>query len=238
MRRRDVKRGKGSTDGEDGAGREAPQHHSAALAAHLSAEDRALWEHAARSIHPIKGVKPRVHGALEGHGAEMRAGRQQLHAEPRVLSRGQGGAHGGSAPQPVPRKRPSPPPPVAEFDRRKARRIASGREEIEARIDLHGMKQAQAHTALRSFLFGCHVRGLTTVLVITGKGSGGSFQDAGDEPGWLGGRERGALKRNVPHWLAEPELRAIVVSHRPAGARHGGDGALYVQLRRRRAHAP
>ena len=124
-----------------------------------------------------------------------------------------------------------PPAPLADFERRKARQIASGKIEVDARIDLHGLRQRDAHTQLRSFLVEAHARGLKTVLVITGKG--------GDEPAdrfddLAGERQRGVLRRNVPHWLEEPELRAIVLSFTQAGARHGGAGALYVQLRKGR----
>jgi DNA-nicking Smr family endonuclease len=124
---------------------------------------------------------------------------------------------------------PAPPPPLADFERRKSRRIASGKIEVDARIDLHGLRQSDAHARLRGFLLQAHGNGLKTVLVITGKG--------GEEPAdrlanLVGERQRGVLRRNVPHWLGEPELRAIVLSFTQAGARHGGAGALYVQLRR------
>jgi DNA-nicking Smr family endonuclease len=67
--------------------------------------------------------------------------------------------------------------------------------------------------------------------VITGKGVPG---DVRDQPFQLDGqRERGVLKRHVPLWLTEPEMRAVVVSFTTAHARHGGEGALYIQLRNR-----
>jgi DNA-nicking Smr family endonuclease len=121
------------------------------------------------------------------------------------------------------------PPPLAEFERRKARQIASGKVEVEARVDLHGLRQRDAHARLRAFLADAYARGLKTVLVITGKGG----EEPADRLGELAGeRQRGVLRRNVPHWLAEPELRAIVLSVTQAGVRHGGAGALYVQLRK------
>ncbi len=121
------------------------------------------------------------------------------------------------------------PPPIADFDRRKAKRIAGGRIEIEARIDLHGMRAAEAHAALRGFIMRCHGQGKRNLLVITGKGA---TADLRDRPFELDDRrDRGVLKRHVPLWLAEPDLRAVVVSFTTAHARHGGDGALYIQLR-------
>lgn len=130
---------------------------------------------------------------------------------------------------------PAPPakaPPLAEFDRRKAKKIAAGREGIDARIDLHGMRQSEAHAALRSFLLTNYAKGNRNLLVITGKG--GVVRETAEPLGFMDSRERGVLKRNVPMWLAEPELRAIVVSYREAAQPHGGAGALYVHLRVKR----
>lgn len=198
----------------------------------LTREDQYLWDHTARSVTPLGRAKSRVHAAAEALANAPRAARPELRHDTRVVG------HEPAAPaKPNPIHRDPPrhasPPPLAEFDRRKARRIARGSLEIEARIDLHGMKQREAHSALRSFLSSCHGRGLSTVLVITGKGSG-TARETEDVYDFFGVHERGALKRNVPHWLAEADLRAIVVSHRPAAVRHGGEGALYVQLRRKR----
>ncbi len=125
------------------------------------------------------------------------------------------------------------PPPLADFDERKAKKIAAGREAIDARIDLHGMRQSEAHAALRAFLLACFADGRRNVLVITGKGGLGRDDDV-PLSSFMDSRERGVLRRNVPNWLADPELRAIVVSYRSAARSHGGDGALYVHLRARR----
>ena len=124
-----------------------------------------------------------------------------------------------------------PPVPLAEFDRRKVRQIASGKIEVEARIDLHGSRQRDAHARLRSFLLAAHATGHKTVLVITGKGG----EEPADALGSLmGERQRGVIRRSVPHWLEEPDLRAVVLSYTQASPRHGGAGALYVQLRKAR----
>jgi DNA-nicking Smr family endonuclease len=125
------------------------------------------------------------------------------------------------------------PPP--SLDRRAARRIAGGATAIEARIDLHGFYQDEAHARLRSFIRTCHARGLRTVLVITGKGGTGDRRHDGRQPLdlWSPGSERGVLKRNVPRWLAEPGLAELIVSVGSAAVPHGGEGALYVVLRRK-----
>lgn len=201
-------------------------------AGQLSAEERALWEHAARTLNPIKR-KGRVHAAQE---TDAPAVPQRPHAHDKVEK---APVHRASAASPrVPtRAAPLPPPPAApplsDLDRRKARKIGTGKVEIDGRIDLHGMRQAEAHAALRRFLMRAYSEGRRWLLVITGKGA--PLRRGDDDEGLVGVRdhERGVLKRNVPRWLAEPELRSIVVGFTTAAIRHGGEGALYVQLRRR-----
>jgi DNA-nicking Smr family endonuclease len=117
-------------------------------------------------------------------------------------------------------------PPLASLDRRLKQRVARGREPIEARLDLHGMTQAQAHTELLRFLRRAQADGIRTVLVVTGKGL--RSRDHGQD------HERGVLRRQVPMWLALPEFRLLVVGFDAAHVGHGGEGALYVRLRRPR----
>jgi DNA-nicking Smr family endonuclease len=194
----------------------------------LSAEERALWEHAARDLKPLKTKKPRVHGA---HASETEAPQSRTpHAERPAAHKSKPAA--ARAPAAPPSKAASP-PPLTELDRRKARQIGSGRIEVEARIDLHGLRQSEAHASLRRFLMAAHADGRRWVLVITGKGGSQRRRPQSDDFGYGGKEEPGVLRRNVPRWLAEPDLRAIVVGFTEAAIRHGGEGALYVQLRRR-----
>jgi DNA-nicking Smr family endonuclease len=189
----------------------------------VTADEAELWKYATSTLEPVK-AKPRVTAVREAAAAS---------SETRPA---------GAAPSSSPRKPPTSPaqrppacpkveaPPLAEFDRRRARQIASGKIEVADRIDLHGLRQRDARAELRAFLLRAHAAGHRTALVITGKGGG-------DEPAdglgaLLGERQRGVLKRSVPHWLDEPDMRTIVVSYTQAGVRHGGAGALYVQLRR------
>ena len=133
-------------------------------------------------------------------------------------------------PRPRPKTAPSAPPELATFDRNSVRKIRGGRVEIEARVDLHGMRQDEAHAALRAFLGRCQSRGLRFVLVITGKGKPiGSENEFVFHP--IANEIAACLKRNVPRWLEEPDVRSIVVSYTTAAIRHGGEGALYVHLR-------
>ncbi|HEY1258183.1 MAG TPA: Smr/MutS family protein [Stellaceae bacterium] len=130
---------------------------------------------------------------------------------------------------------PAPPPAAAPFprpaaaaapdwfagiDRANAERLKRGRHPIEARLDLHGMTQAEAHRELTTFIRVSSEAGKRCVLVITGRG--------------LGPDGAGVLKSAVPRWLAETELRRRILATAPAQPRHGGAGAIYLLLRRRR----
>lgn len=202
----------------------------------LSDEDEHLWQHTARSITPVRRIKARVHPALsDGVGAA--GDRLSTKHETSIVDQ-------AARPQPPLTPHPSPvdrhmktvpkTPALSDFDRKSARRLGSGQFDIEARIDLHGMRQGEAHGALRRFISTSHARGCRWVLVITGKGAPQGSRGHDDRP-WsgeeMGRQDRGVLRRNVPRWLAEPDLRILVVSFTTAAIRHGGDGALYVHLR-------
>ena len=98
------------------------------------------------------------------------------------------------------------------------RKLSRGALALEARIDLHGLFQSEAHNVLLDFIIRAHERGLRHVLVITGKGS-----SMGSE---------GALKRALPHWFSKPEFRFFISSYETAARNHGGEGAFYVRLSR------
>lgn len=107
----------------------------------------------------------------------------------------------------------------AHLDRATRQKLGKGRLPIEGRVDLHGMTQAHAHGLLHGFLLRAHTDGVRHVLVITGKGA--SFGSDG------------VLRRAVPQWLATPLFKPLVSGFDAASRGHGGDGALYVRLRRR-----
>lgn len=124
-----------------------------------------------------------------------------------------------SLPQP---SRPKP----SGLDRRTEDRLRKGRRNPDARLDLHGMSAARAHAALKVFIADSQAIGRRCVLVITGKG-------ADVEPGF-GEIAPGVLRREAPRWLATPPLSQMIVNVSQAHDRHGGVGALYVYLKRRR----
>ncbi len=218
--------------------RDAPPPSKRLKRPQLSAEDKALWDHVAGTVRKSSRTKPRVPEiSANGQSSELDEALMRLEqrlknesslAETPISTRDRKPAE--------PPKRPALPhptrqkvPPLSDFDRKAVRRIRSGRIEIEARIDLHGMRQDEAHRALRSFVGGCHGRGLRWVLVITGKGR--AQQANGEDASFYIGEERGVLRRSVPRWLADADLRSMIVSYTTAALHHGGEGALYIQLR-------
>lgn len=120
-----------------------------------------------------------------------------------------------------------PSAPVPRMDAKAFRKLSRGKLEPEGRLDLHGMRVDEAHPELVHFILRSHAKGRRLVLVITGKGSG---------PGPEGPLpyQRGILRRQVPHWLRQNPVAPLILETRTANFRHGGEGALYVYLRRRR----
>jgi DNA-nicking Smr family endonuclease len=192
----------------------------------LTAEEAELWTFAMRDARALsrRGRAEKRAAKAEAQGGETPTGPPPSTKAPTPASARPSSASAIAAAAPALPKHP----PLAAFEDKDRRRISRNPELIDARLDLHGMRQREAHSALRSFLLSCAARGYRHVLVITGKGVTAERQrDHFME-------ERGVLRRQVPQWLAEPELRNLVVSYAASHVRHGGDGALYVKLRRLR----
>lgn len=125
------------------------------------------------------------------------------------------------APLPAPKKEPRKASAPNGLDRRTDERLRKGQMKIDARLDLHGLNQGEARMALRAALSKAYERGKRCVLVITGKGRSSR-------------EEGGVLRKKLPGWLAEAPLKNIVLKTHPAKPRDGGEGAVYVLLRRQR----
>jgi DNA-nicking Smr family endonuclease len=220
----------------------------------LSESERALWRKVQRSVRPLHGPPPPPLSPdpAADAGAPGRAGETgtahtaSSSAQPAPASQAGSAKRGGTRPPaaaggsagavapPPPAKAPrltpvSAPAPASApataspsgIDRKTRRGLARGSVPVEARLDLHGLTQADAYRELRRFLVDAQARGLRHVLVITGKGR---------QPSETG--EGGVLRRAVPEWLRQPELRPYVAMVGAAAAGHGGDGALYLRLAR------
>lgn len=173
----------------------------------LSQAEVALWTQVARSVRPFPG---RVLAKMpEPAAPEPAPAAKPAKAAPNLLAK----------------PKPAAPAlkPLAPLERKLRTQLKRGQQPIEAVIDLHGLRQAEAHGALVAFLQRAHWNGARLVLVVTGKGAAAS-------DGY--GDERGVLRRMTPHWLCLPDLRPLVSGFEEAGQRHGGAGALYVRLRR------
>lgn len=181
----------------------------------LTYEDRVLWTTVSKAVKPLQA---KARNAADASGDDP----QEIPNVP------------APARHPPKFKKPAPPaktftppaqpkpsaPPLEPLTRRMKSRVASGKHAIDARLDLHGFTQSEAHSVLLRFLRNAHERDARLVLVITGKGRGG---------------EMGVLRRQVPQWLGLPEFRILVVGFEDAAIAHGGEGALYVRVRRSRA---
>jgi DNA-nicking Smr family endonuclease len=179
----------------------------------LSEEERVLWESVAKQTKPLRKKSRAAKVDVVLSDAEA-----VTVAKPAVSPRPHSTAKSSQAPKPL----PPAAPPLAPLGRRERSQLSRGRKEIDARLDLHGMTQTRAHRALAGFLQRAHSEGLTFVLIITGKGKMGAES------------ERGVLRRQVPQWLSLPEFRSLVVGFEEAHIVHGGEGALYVRIRRSR----
>ncbi len=167
-----------------------------------AADDSGLWRRVVRDVAPLPGRGSYLdHGRLARTAGETPA----VPVAPAALAPRQ------PASQPLP-----PLDRFAGVDRATAERVKRGRYPVEARLDLHGMTQAEAHRRLAGFVAAARAAGRRCMLVITGHGH----------------MSGGVLKAAVPRWLGEPELRRHVLAIAPAQPRDGGSGALYVLLRR------
>jgi DNA-nicking Smr family endonuclease len=178
----------------------------------LSYEERVLWTTVTKAIAPLRATT-------------RLAPDEETETTADVVKPPRPAGPKKASPPLAPHK-PVPPPlasPLAPLGRRMKRGVARGKQAIDARLDLHGLTQSEAHGALLRFLRNAHARDARLVLVITGKGMRGE-----------GDRERGVLRRQVPQWLALPEFRSLVLGFEDAHVTHGGEGALYVRLRRAR----
>src|SRR5512133_2586988 len=166
--------------------------------------DAALWARVTKSVKPLGKRKPTAAPDLPKPPPQRRVKET-------------------TPPRQTPAKLPSKATPAARgeaLDRETARKLERGRLPVEARLDMHGMRQRDAHAALRRFLKSAQAKGYRHVLVITGKGA-----EPDPRRSFYEGDERGVLRQAVPHWLAAPYLAHVVISYSEAPRRLGGEGA-------------
>lgn len=174
----------------------------------LSPDDRRIWARVAGSVTPSKPKK----------AARVIPGAAVVDAPPAPHPKGPVKVRGVAASYAPPAAGPARPRGLPEeLEPRRQRRLSRERDPIEAKIDLHGFGRFQAQDALTAFLMGAQARGYRSVLVVTGQGRRGGT---------------GVIRASVHEWLQGPALRGVVSGFAPAARKHGGDGALYVTIRR------
>lgn len=184
----------------------------------VTSEEHSLWRTVMRDTEPLPGRE------LDGEPVPPSLLTPETIPMPAPVIAGPSGPVVPVQPRTVPLPLLDP-ARAAGIDRRTDDRLRRGRVGIDGRIDLHGMTQSQAHAALNSFILrGWHEQ-RRCLLVITGKGSTGRGS---------GGQGMGVLRQVVPRWLNEAPLRPLVLAIHRAQQKDGGDGALYVLLKRRR----
>ena len=202
----------------------------------LAPEERQLWERVARTTDPLVHDESPVSPEMAGKPVSKRPAHKTVRADlhrPEIAPAARlkrRSPHPTQAATTFERPRPEVSPvgrPEAGLDRRTADRLRRGARHPDARIDLHGMRAERAHQACLQFLSDCVGRGLRVVLVITGKGR--SRREGG-----LMASGRGILRESLPGWLRASSLGPSIVGIYEAHPRHGGAGAFYVYLKRRR----
>jgi len=179
-----------------------------------SAEDKVLWAEVTKNIEPLKGKNivsdfdknPDVtRKKPDKHNASIRQAHEGLPCSEIY------GSYKSN-----------------DIDHRTEQRLRRGQLDIEGRLDLHGMNQNQAYDALLHFIPKSYDSGKRCVLIVTGKG----YKRHGDQS--LLERTDGVLKQKTPQWLNDAPLSQYVLNVQAAKPKHGGEGALYVLLRRNR----
>ena len=170
----------------------------------LTPEEKALWELVTRHADPLRQ-------ALEDE-------------EPQEIPIRKPTARSYKSRQAVPIVKDSKMPELAPgsyagVDGSTAEKFRRGDYPIDATLDLHGMSRQKAHRALEDFLLRQYGRGARCLLVITGKGTG---------------KGTGVLRESLPGWLTHPDLRPMVLAVDGARPKHGGGGAYYILLKRKR----
>ena len=181
----------------------------------LSPEEEALWQKLTQTVTPLRRAKP-LPGVPVEASPPVEPG-AEAPARPRVKGRIPPMRPVTAPPEPAPA-------PVPVLDGSWEKRIRSGQLTPDITIDLHGLNLAAAHVRLERLLDEARWHGWRVLLVITGK----------PRPTPMPGdtRRRGAIRAEIGDWLARSAHASRVASVRRAHPRHGGEGALYIILRR------
>ena len=177
-----------------------------------------LWEKIAKTVAPLKSDKISPTNILDSHnnmaGSKFLTNSVKSKAP---LKKAIGPTHRKLA-----SNKPLPPDlryeEGAGMDGASSKRLRAGKFDVEATLDLHGMTQQSAFLSLQHFIQTSVMKQFRTILVITGKGTGG----------------RGVLRNQFPKWLKTETCAQYVLAFGQAQSKDGGSGAFYIRLRRNR----
>lgn len=175
-------------------------------------EDDGLWKNETKNIKPLKAKNKYLD--LPSEKAEKNGPHVTRKAEKKSLP---------ESPPAPPTNRES----IYQTDRRTEQRLKRGEIKIEGRLDLHGKNRLDAHESLVDFILKAYEQGKKCVLVITGKGD---QRESADDYENL----RGIIRQNFPQWTRSPPLNTLILKIHEARPKHGGKGAFYVLLRKKR----
>jgi DNA-nicking Smr family endonuclease len=199
-----------------------------------------LWKKIAEGVKPLKETKHRRHAKPLPSSLEGELARAKRATEGATAPNSENRPAAPSRPLQREAKPLGPPPLVpgqlAGLDRRSGEKLRKGQMPVEAKLDLHGMTQEGAHASVARFIEAQHAAGARCVLIVTGKGGRAvdPFQPKAVPGRFTFSGGRGVLKEALPRWLNEPRLRPHIIAVQPARRAHGGDGAVYVLLKRKR----
>ncbi|MEN9855768.1 MAG: hypothetical protein RLZZ157_894 [Pseudomonadota bacterium] len=182
----------------------------------LSPDELLLWGKVAKTVRPYQPL-PEVARAAEPS--------PEIPASPAVVAKPKRAPLASG--KPAPPVKAAPKPPVADVSGHK--QVRRGKLSIDARIDLHGMRQHEAHAALIALVASTRAAHGRTILVVTGKGQRLDRHEDFMEP------QRGVMRRRLPDWLNGHGLREHIAGFASAHPRDGGEGAYYVVLKSNRA---
>jgi|TARA_R110002126_G_scaffold3263_1_gene18466 DNA-nicking Smr family endonuclease len=186
-----------------------------------SAEDKKLWSFMTQDVTPLKGRVENIDATDDDPHAQLDKEDIYNNVAPRIEP---------ARPQRI--KAPAPQASLhhdlynhADVDRRSFDKFRKGQMPIEASLDLHGYNQQQAYEKVTQFIARNAAMGLRCVMIITGKGrkdADGTYQEVG------------ILKKSLPQWLEQVDLKSKILKVQQAQRFHGGSGAYYILLKRQK----
>ncbi|MEW4468651.1 Smr/MutS family protein [Parasphingorhabdus sp. JC815] len=181
----------------------------------LTAGEKALWQKLIETVEPLDPGRVRRVKALPV-AKKLPEVRGPITTE----------TFGGPPAKAIPLRQQVAVPEKAGLDGHWDRRLNKGVVQPDVTIDLHGYTLSSAHGRLDSALELSIAAGHRAILLITGKAR------SADQRQREGGR--GAIRAAISDWLAASRHAPYIAAVRRAHPRHGGAGALYIILRRRR----